>query len=138
MDKTIAIIDDSRTIRSIIRKSVRAAGVDVQTIHEADNGHDGLTLIRKTYGQLSLIVMDLNMPKMDGLEVLKALRQEGLAGVPILVISSRADDAMKAACAEFGVKAFVNKPFTHETFRSALERVLLRPEGAGGPPPRAS
>jgi len=121
MEKTIAIIDDSRTIRAILRKSVLAANIKVKAFHEAGDGLEGLSLIKRMHGELSLIIMDINMPKMDGLEMLQALHKEGLGGVPILVISSRADEAMKASCAEFGVRAFVNKPFTHESFRSALE-----------------
>lgn len=127
MEKTIAIIDDSRTIRAILRKSVLASNVQVKAFHEAEDGIDGLSLIRKLRGQLSLIIMDINMPKMDGLQLLQALETEGLGGVPVLVISSRSDDAMKASCAKFGVKAFVNKPFTHESFRSALELVISQP-----------
>jgi two-component system, chemotaxis family, chemotaxis protein CheY len=124
MEKTIAVIDDSRTIRAIIRKSVLAAGVKVKGFHEAENGADGISVIKMNRDHLSLIIMDINMPKMDGVEMLQALRKEGISGIPILVISSHADTDMQATCKALGARAFVSKPFTHESFRAALELTM--------------
>jgi CheY-like chemotaxis protein len=124
MDRTIALIDDSHTIRAILRKAVIAAGIGAKEILEADNGQDGLELIRKMQGTLSLVIMDLKMPKMDGVKVLTELKNAGIHSVPIVILSSSADDQIQATCFSLGVKAFLKKPFTHEDFKSMLDKVL--------------
>jgi CheY-like chemotaxis protein len=124
MERTIAVIDDSHTIRAILRKAVMASNIGAKEIVEADNGADGLELIRRMKDQLSLVIMDLKMPKLDGVGMLTELRKQGISNVPIVVLSSSADNQIQATCFSLGVKAFLKKPFSHEDFKSMLDKVF--------------
>jgi CheY-like chemotaxis protein len=126
MERTIAVIDDSHTIRAILRKAVMASGIGAKEIVEADNGLDGLELIRKLRDKLDLVIMDLKMPKLDGVSMLTELRKQGIDKVPIVVLSSSADNQIQATCFSLGVKAFLKKPFSHEDFKSMLDKVFPR------------
>ena len=124
MERTIAVIDDSHTIRAILRKAVMAASIGAKEIVEADNGLDGLELIKKMRDKLSLVIMDLKMPKLDGVSMLTELKKLGITNVPVVVLSSSADNQIQATCFALGVKAFLKKPFSHEDFKSMLDKVF--------------
>ncbi|HUJ74083.1 MAG TPA: response regulator [bacterium] len=124
MERTIALIDDSLTIRTILRKAVMMSDVGAKSIVEADNGLDGLELIKKLRDQLQLVIMDLKMPKMDGLQVLTELRNAGINSVPIVVLSSTADNQVQATCKSLGARAFLKKPFSHEDFKAVLDSIF--------------
>src|SRR5262249_48916640 len=124
MERTIAVIDDSHTIRAILRKAVMASGIGAKEIVEADNGLDGLELIKRMRDKLDLVIMDLKMPKLDGVSMLTELKNLGIANIPIVVLSSSADNQIQATCFNLGVKAFLKKPFSHEDFKSMLDKVF--------------
>ncbi|HEX7927265.1 MAG TPA: response regulator [bacterium] len=124
MERTIAVIDDSHTIRAILRKAVMASGIGAKEIVEADNGLDGLELIKRMRDKLDLVIMDLKMPKLDGVSMLTELKSQGISKIPIVVLSSSADNQIQATCFALGVKAFLKKPFSHEDFKSMLDKVF--------------
>lgn len=126
MDRTIAVIDDSVTIRSILRKALMMSDIGAKEVLEADNGVDGLELIKRSKEKLNLVVMDLKMPKMDGISMLTELRNAGIQSIPILVLSSTADQQMQEKCRTLGAAAFLKKPFSHEDFKSVLEQILVK------------
>jgi two-component system chemotaxis response regulator CheY len=126
MSRTIAVIDDSLTIRSILRKAVMMANIDAGEVLEADNGLDGLDLIKRAKEKLSLVIMDLKMPKMDGISMLTELKAAGIQSIPILVLSSTADRQMQEKCKTLGAAAFLKKPFSHEDFKTVLDRILTK------------
>ncbi len=126
MERTIAVIDDSHTIRAILRKAVMMSDIGAKEVLEADNGLDGLELIKRARDKLSLVIMDLKMPKMDGITLLTELKNAGIRGIPILVLSSTADQQMQDTCMTLGAAAFLKKPFSHEDFKSALDQILTR------------
>ena len=124
MSRTIAVIDDSVTIRSILRKAVMMSNIDAEEVLEADNGLDGLDLIKRSKEKLNLVIMDLKMPKMDGISLLTELKAAGIQSIPILVLSSTADQQMQDQCRTLGASAFLKKPFSHEDFKIVLDRIL--------------
>ena len=126
MERTIAVIDDSHTIRAILRKAVMMSDIGAKEVLEADNGMDGLELIKRSRDKLNLVIMDLKMPKMDGITLLTELKKAGIQSFPILVLSSTADEQMQAQCLSLGAAAFLKKPFSHEDFKSALDRILTK------------
>jgi two-component system chemotaxis response regulator CheY len=126
MSRTIAVNDDSLTIRSILRKAVMMANIDAGEVLEADNGLDGLDLIKRAKEKLSLVIMDLKMPKMDGISMLTELKAAGIQSIPILVLSSTADRQMQEKCKTLGAAAFLKKPFSHEDFKTVLDRILTK------------
>jgi len=124
MERTIAVIDDSHTIRAILRKAVMMAGIGAKEVLEADNGQDGLELIKRGRDTIHLVIMDIKMPKMDGIGLLTELRSAGIRNIPILVLSSTADQQMQTKCKELGAAAFLKKPFSHEDFKNVLDKIL--------------
>ena len=114
------IVDDSSVMRKIVERSLRQAGLDPLIVHEAGNGADGLELLKvKT---VDLILSDINMPAMDGLEFLRQLRAQNLApGVPVVMITTESSEEHVKQAILAGAQGYIRKPFTAEQVK---ERVL--------------
>jgi two-component system chemotaxis response regulator CheY len=114
------IVDDSSVMRKIVERSLRQAGLDSLVVYEAGSGREGLDLLKAQ--QVDLILSDINMPTMDGLEFLRQLRAQNLApGVPVVMITTESsmDYVQQAILA--GAQSYIRKPFTAEQVK---ERVL--------------
>lgn len=118
----ILIVDDSPSIRQTIIISLSETG---HTITEAVDGADGL---RKAQAQhFDLIITDLNMPNMDGLGMIRHLRQlPDYAGVPILFLSTESDAGIKQQAKAAGATGWLTKPFVAEQLIRIIEKVLAR------------
>lgn len=85
------IVDDSSVMRKIVERALRQAGLETMVVHEAGSGVEGLDLLRAK--QVDLILSDINMPSMDGLEFLRQLRAQNLApGVPVVMITTESSE----------------------------------------------
>ena len=124
MSKTIGLIDDSKVMRSILRKSILMNNYQVASFLEADNGLEGFEMLSGNQDQLDIAFVDLHMPKMGGLDMLKRLRQEGLHSVPIVIVSTSADMEMQKACMDLGAVGFIRKPFTPQDIGSLMVRIV--------------
>lgn len=124
MGKTIALIDDSSVMRSIIRKSIMMSNLDISDFIEADNGLDGLQLIENNQDRLDLVITDLHMPKCSGVEMMEKLKEHGVNKAPIIVISTMSDAKMQETCKRLGAVAFLKKPFSHEDIETLLRDIL--------------
>lgn len=116
----ILIVDDSSTSRMIIRRCIEMAGVEVGNFRFAENGLDALAIL-KEQGGISVIVTDINMPKMDGqtfIRVLKANPQT--AAIPMIVVSSIASGDMDAELMALGATVVVKKPVSPAKMASAF------------------
>jgi len=114
------IVDDSSVMRKIVERSLRQAGLDLVTVHEAGSGTEGLDLLKST--QVDLILSDINMPSMDGLEFLRQLRAQNLApGVPVVMITTESSEEHVRQAILSGAQGYIRKPFTAEQVK---ERVL--------------
>lgn len=110
------IVDDSSVMRKIIERTLRQAGLELETVYEASSGSEALELLQNH--QVHLILSDINMPSMDGLEFLNQLRSRNLAaGTPIVMITteSSAEHVKKAILA--GARGYIRKPFTVEQMK---------------------
>src|SRR6202046_1857211 len=101
----ILIVDDERQITRVLRTSLQSHGYDVQV---AQDGLEAFTLFKQS--PPNLIITDLSMPNMDGLELTKAVRR--VADTPIIVLSVREQEATKIAALDSGADDYVNKPFS--------------------------
>jgi two-component system OmpR family response regulator len=119
MPRTILVADDDPHIRQLLVFALTKAGLD--TIEAAD-GEEALTLAETR--QPDLIVLDINMPRMDGLEVCRRLRAEG--GLPILFLSSRDDEIDRIIGIELGADDYVTKPFSPREVVARVMAVLRR------------
>jgi two-component system chemotaxis response regulator CheY len=116
----ILIVDDSSVMRKIVERSLRQAGLDPMVVMEAGNGIDGLEVLRNQ--SVHLILSDINMPSMDGLEFLRQLRAQNLApGVPVVMITTESSEEHVKQAILSGAQGYIRKPFTAEQVK---ERVL--------------
>ena len=114
------IVDDSSVMRKIVERALRQAGLDSLVVHEAGSGTDGLELLKTK--QVDLILSDINMPSMDGLEFLRQLRAQNLApGVPVVMITTESSEEHVKQAILAGAQGYIRKPFTAEQVK---ERVL--------------
>jgi two-component system chemotaxis response regulator CheY len=125
--KTILIVDDSPTIRRIVRAAFREAPVAVV---EAASGLEAIEQLSLT--SVDLIVLDLNMPDMHGLEVLKFVRQHpAFARLPVVVLTTRGDDASRQAALQAGASAFMTKPFAPQALAAQAQSLLTAAAASG-------
>jgi two-component system, chemotaxis family, chemotaxis protein CheY len=130
----VLVVDDSATMRRIVRAHLRALGFE--TVIEADSGTAALTHVRG--GAVDLVIADWAMPGMTGVDLARAIRSNpASAQLPILMVTGmgQEDDIQEAA--EAGVDGYVVKPFDLETLRSRLRQVLAHrtaPAAAPGTP----
>jgi two-component system chemotaxis response regulator CheY len=114
------IVDDSSVMRKIVERSLRQAGLDPLVVLEAANGNEGLEQLRAN--QVNLILSDINMPSMDGLEFLRQIKEQNLApGVPVVMITTESSEEHVKQAIQAGARGYIRKPFTAEQVK---ERVL--------------
>ena len=114
------ILDDFEGMRKLIEQCLRAAGLQIHEVLEAENGREALLALRDT--PVDLILCDINMPKMDGLELLKNLRQSPLTkDTPVVMVSGDGMESRVVAALKAGAGGFIRKPFSPEQVK---ERVL--------------
>src|SRR3712207_4627202 len=114
MKKKIIIIDDSKAMRLIVRRTLRQAGLGDHDVVEACDGREGYGLIRKCAPDL--VLSDWNMPEMSGFELLTDIRRNSV-NVKFGFVTTEGTAEMRAAATEAGALFMITKPFTPETFR---------------------
>jgi two-component system, chemotaxis family, chemotaxis protein CheY len=116
----ILIVDDSSVMRRIVERSLRQAGLELSVVHEAGSGTEGLELLKGR--QVDLILSDINMPAMDGLEFLRQIRAQHLApDVPVVMITTESSEEHVKQAIQSGAQGYIRKPFTADQVK---ERVL--------------
>jgi two-component system, chemotaxis family, chemotaxis protein CheY len=121
MSKTILVVDDSKAMRLIVRRTLRQAGFGEYEVQEAANGLEALERI----GQAApaLVISDWNMPEMNGIELLKELNARKVS-VRFGFVTTEGTPDMRAMADEAGALFLIAKPFTPEQFESALRPLL--------------
>jgi two-component system, chemotaxis family, chemotaxis protein CheY len=120
------IIDDSSVMRKIIERSLRQAGVDLSSVFEAGNGAEALSLLGRE--KVDLILSDINMPVMDGLEFVRQAKAARAAGdTPIVMITTEGGEANVMEALSLGARGYIRKPFTPDQVK---EHVMPLLEGA--------
>lgn len=122
MSGHILTVDDSMSIRQAIKLTLGGAGFKVD---EAENGAEGLA--KAEAGQYDLILTDLNMPVMNGLEMIQALRaRQVVVGVPIVFLTTESDASLKDQAKAAGATGWLTKPFLPEQLLRVVNKVLGR------------
>jgi len=118
------IIDDSSVMRKVVERALRQAGLDLTEVLEAANGEEALQALRKDgahSGSLGLIVSDVNMPVMDGLQFLELRRDEKLAlEVPVVMITTEGSEEAVLRAISAGAQGYICKPFTAEQVKTRV------------------
>lgn len=115
----VLVVDDSDLIRAMILKTLRMAEVPLGATYEAGNGREALEILRSNW--VDLVLADINMPVMDGLEMVRHMREsDELRGVPVIIVSAASTAGRLEHPEQMGVTAFVRKPFTPEALRDVV------------------
>jgi len=117
----VLIVDDSSTMRKIISRSLRQAGLPVDEIFEAGDGIEGLNVLSGK--SVNLILSDINMPNMDGLEFIKQARANGCKAPIVMITTEGGEDILKQAI-ENGASDSIKKPFTPDQLKEKLGGLL--------------
>jgi len=122
MPWNILVVDDSSVMRAIIIKTLRLSRLPLGEVHEATNGQEALKVLDGNWIDLALV--DINMPVMDGEEMINRLRQNpATVDLPVIIVSTEGNETRKEALMQKRA-GFVHKPFTPETLRFAILRTL--------------
>jgi two-component system chemotaxis response regulator CheY len=123
MPYSLLIVDDSFTTRSIIKKVLGMTQLELGPVHEAGNGQEGLAKLRETW--IDLVLVDLNMPVMNGAQMIAAMGQdEVLRSIPVVVVSSEGNRSVLEALGAQGVLEVIRKPFEAALLRRVIEGAL--------------
>lgn len=123
MSFNVLIVDDSNSMRSVIKKIIALSGFKMDQCYEAGNGKQALEILSKVW--VDIILSDLNMPEMNGLELLAALKEDGLLKeIPVIIVSTEGGEERRKVVLEMGAKEFIRKPFSPEYVRKILYEVI--------------
>jgi two-component system chemotaxis response regulator CheY len=117
----VLVVDDFSTMRRIVKNLLKQIGYS--NIEEAEDGVQALSKLQN--GGFGLVVSDWNMPNMDGLEMLKAVRQDpSLKDIPVLMVTAEAEKEKVITAIQAGVNNYVVKPFTGEILKEKLDKIF--------------
>jgi two-component system chemotaxis response regulator CheY len=123
MDSDILVVDDSAAIRKILTRVLRQTGMAIQTIHEAGDGQDALAVMAQH--RVDLVLSDINMPKMDGLQLLASLKASPQwHSIPVVMITTEGGETKVAEAVRLGAAGYVRKPFTADQIKEKLVGIL--------------
>ncbi len=123
MGKTVLIVDDSNTMRKIVSRSLRQAGIDFSTILEAADGQEALDVLASN--SVDVVLSDINMPNMNGLEFLKAKAEnDAIKDIPVVMISTETGADIIDEAKSYGAKGAIKKPFTPDLINETLGALL--------------
>lgn len=117
----VLVVDDSAVMRQMVVRTLKMSGVPVGTILEASNGEEGLFVLQDQW--VDLLMLDVNMPVMNGEEMLRRIRgNPETSSLPVIIVSTEGSETRLSALQELGA-SIVRKPFAPETLRDVILRV---------------
>ena len=124
MDKCILIVDDESRMRKLIKDFLAAKGYNIL---EAEDGEKAIQVFEENSEKISLILLDVMMPKLDGWSVLRQIRQT--SKVPIIMLTARGEEQDELFGFELGVDEYISKPFSPKILVARVEAILKRTQG---------
>jgi two-component system chemotaxis response regulator CheY len=123
MKGAILVVDDSAMMRKIVLRTLKMAEVEFEQVFEAADGAEALEILRTA--QVELIMCDINMPVMDGLELLAKIKEEGLASTtPIVMVTTEGSEPLVRQAILLGARAYIRKPFTLDHIKNNVKPLL--------------
>lgn len=120
---TVLIVDDSSVMRKIVERSLRQAGIEIEQVFEAGNGLEALAVLNER--KVNLVLCDINMPAMDGLEFVRQLpKVENAKGVPVVMITTEGSEGHVVQALSAGARGYIRKPFTADQVKEHILPVL--------------
>jgi two-component system chemotaxis response regulator CheY len=119
----VLIVDDSRVMRAFVRRVLDLSGLDAAPVFEAADGQEALDLLEREW--VDVVLTDINMPNMDGEELVAKLSERGLLDlVTVIVVSTDATAARMERLQKLGAHGYLSKPFQPEKLRAEIERAM--------------
>ena len=123
MNKTVLIIDDSPSLRRLIKYSVNRVYKNLEYL-EASDGKEGLELLNSG-GKVDVIILDINMPRMDGLTFLEEKKKNpSFQDIPIIILTKKDEHELKPKAFQYGVVEYLPKPFNVSKMKEILKKIL--------------
>ena len=123
MAYNILLVDDSSVVRKVIRRTFALTTIEVGEMFDAGNGKEGIALLKEKW--IDLVFLDINMPVMNGVEMVEAMRaDETLKNTPVVIVSTEGASERVARLKELGVKQYLRKPVTPEQLVETIETLL--------------
>jgi two-component system chemotaxis response regulator CheY len=123
MEFDVLVVDDSAAIRKILQRVLRQTGMAIRNIYEAGDGQEALQVLNSQ--PISLVLTDINMPKMDGIQLLAAIKGvPGWSGMPVVMVTTEGGEAKVGEAVRLGAAGYVRKPFTADQIKEKLVGVL--------------
>lgn len=118
----VIIADDSRLVRGIVEKTVASAGFEALP---AGNGRDALNILETDYKDVRIVLLDWNMPVLNGIDVIKNMRRDDrFKEIPVLMVSTESEESRIQEAIDAGAQGYLTKPFTPEQLKDAIRHVL--------------
>ena len=128
MTFSILLVDDSMPMRSVIKKTFKAAGYGSSDFHEASNGKEALDELERHW--IDLVITDFTMPIMNGLELIKKMKRNTLfREIPVIVVTTEGSREKIDQFTQCGAHGYIKKPFTPEQIREKLTEILGETNG---------
>lgn len=123
MRSDVLVVDDSAAIRKILQRVLRQTGIAIGTIHEAGDGQEALELLKSQ--SIDLVLTDINMPKMDGIQLLAAVKASPKwHTIPVVMITTEGGETKVGEAVRLGAAGYVRKPFTADQIKEKLAGIL--------------
>ncbi|MCG3137444.1 MAG: Chemotaxis protein CheY [Phycisphaerae bacterium] len=133
MTRDVLIVDDSATIRQMIRRTIQLIDLDIGEMFEAGNGIEALAQLADH--EVACVIVDINMPSMNGIQLLRRMKDNPhLKDIPVVVVSTEGSAQRIQQIEEWGASGFVRKPFQPEQLRDVLKPMFgVKVDGGGNP-----
>jgi two-component system, chemotaxis family, chemotaxis protein CheY len=119
----VLIVDDSAAIRKILQRVLKQTSIPIGTVHEAGDGMEALNILRSE--KVNLVFADINMPNMDGLQLLGQIKNEpAWKDLPVIMVTTEGGQTKVMTAVELGAAAYVRKPFTADQIRETITASL--------------
>ena len=123
MPITLLIVDDSLTMRAVIKKVVQMSGFEAESYLQAGSGADAIKIMAEE--KVDLVLSDINMPEMTGIQMLKKVKSDPkMSSIPIIMISTEGSEERISEAMDHGASGYLKKPFQPEEIRTLLEETL--------------
>ncbi len=123
MALNILLVDDSKIVRSVIAKTLKLADIRINELYNAGDGIEALKILKDNW--IDLVFTDINMPGMDGIQLINAMAEQSLLeSIPVIVITTEGNKNRIDSLKEKGISAYIRKPFTPEQLKSVVEEIL--------------
>ena len=119
----VLIVDDSSTMRAVIRKTLKVSGFDIGAFWEAVDGQEAMEVLNREW--VDIVLTDINMPNMNGLELMAHMKEDQLLGsIPVVMVTTEGGEKTVRQAIEMGASGYIKKPFLPEDIKRTLNNIM--------------